>query len=210
LPIEGRALVRWRGMGAPSRRPAVADGADEREHIARAKAGDRQAFSQLVRMHQAIVRTYVNAHVRGGSAADDLAQEVFLRAFRRLDAFELPESGTIRPWLLGIARRLVLEHLRSELRRHPVVTLDEQLDGGQLPRDPGDVERRIEALQGCLGKLAPAASALVVRHYFERRTLASLAAEENRRESALRMRLLRIREVLRACIERTLTERAGS
>ncbi len=61
-----------------------------------------------------------------------------------------------------------------------------------------------DALQDCVGKLAPAASNLVVRHYFERQTLASLAAEEHKQESALRMRLLRIREALRACIESSL------
>ena len=47
---------------------------------------------------------------------------------------------------------------------------------------------------------------LFAPHYFERRTLASLAAEENKQESALRMRLLRIRETLRACIEQAVGE----
>jgi RNA polymerase sigma-70 factor, ECF subfamily len=182
--------------------------ADEPLQIERAKAGDGAAFSQLVRMHQAVVRAYVSAHVRPVEAADDLAQEVFLRAFRRLEAFQLPESGSMRPWLLGIARNLLLEHLRapSRLEARRPADLEEvldtrQLEGGAGPQDAMEMERRIAALQGCVDKLAPAAFALVWRHYFERRTLASLAAEEKRQESALRMRLLRIREVLRACME---------
>jgi RNA polymerase sigma-70 factor (ECF subfamily) len=192
-------------MSARAHRLPGTDPRDEALQVERAQAGDRAAFSQLVRMHQAVVRAYLGAHVRDAEAADDLAQEVFLRAFRRLDAFEPPDSGSIRPWLLGIARRLVLEHLRAELRRHPRVDLEAALDqAGQLPRDPVDLERRIEALQRCLAKLAPAASALVARHYFERRTLASLAAEEHKQEGALRMRLMRIREALRGCIERRL------
>jgi RNA polymerase sigma-70 factor (ECF subfamily) len=153
-------------------------------------------------MHQAVVRAYLGAHVREAEATDDLAQEVFLRAFRRLDAFQLPETGTIRPWLLGIARNLLLEHQRAPVRREAAAAA--LVDGG--PRDPLEIERRLEALQGCVEKLAPAASRLVWRHYFERRTLASLAAEENRQESALRMRLLRIREALRACIEQAVGE----
>jgi RNA polymerase sigma-70 factor (ECF subfamily) len=184
---------------------------DERLYVERAKAGDRQAFSQLVRMHQGVVRAYVSAHVRATEAADDLAQEVFLRGFRRLGVFQLPDSGTMRPWLLGIARRLVLEHLRATMRSQSRTALEAALDSHQPenPRDPLEVERRIEALQRCIEKLAPAASALVWGHYFERRTLASLAAEERKQEGALRMRLLRIREVLRACIERTIAEGAG-
>jgi RNA polymerase sigma-70 factor, ECF subfamily len=189
------------------RGPALAD---EPLHIERAKGGDREAFSQLVRMHQAVVRAYVSTHVRPVEAADDLAQEVFLRAFRRLDAFQLPESGSMRPWLLGIARNLLLEHLRAPARleaRRPAdleeVLETRQMEGGSGPQDAMEMERRIAALQSCVDKLAPSAFALVWRHYFERRTLASLAAEEKKQESALRMRLLRIREVLRACIEQT-------
>jgi RNA polymerase sigma-70 factor, ECF subfamily len=184
--------------------------ADEPAHIERAKAGDREAFSQLVRMHQAVVRAYVSAHVRPAEMADDLAQEVFLRAFRRLEAFQLPESGSMRPWLLGIARNLLLEHQRAPARleaRRPAdleeVLDTRQLDGGLGISDTMDLERRIAALQGCVDKLGPAAFALVWRHYFERRTLASLAIEEKRQESALRMRLLRIREALRTCMEQT-------
>ena len=189
----------------PNRRPDP-DTRDEPLHVQRAKAGDHQAFSQLVRLHQAVVRAYVGGHVREPQAADDLAQEVFLRAFRRLDAFQLPESGSIRPWLLGIARNLLLEHLRAEIKTHTRLGLEAALDARQLdsvegPGDPLEAERRIEALHDCVAKLAPAAANLVARHYFERQTLASLAAEEHKQESALRMRLLRIREALRACIE---------
>jgi RNA polymerase sigma-70 factor (ECF subfamily) len=199
-----------------SARPSRRSGSDPRDEplqIERAKAGDREAFSQLVRMHQAVVRAYVSAHVRAVETADDLAQEVFLRAFRRLGAFQLPESGSMRPWLLGIARNLLLEHLRAPVRLEShrsgdleAVLHQRQLDGG--PRDPVEMERRLEALQRCVEKLPPSSSTLVSRHYFERRTLASLAAEERKQESALRMRLLRIREALRACIERTTEEGA--
>jgi RNA polymerase sigma-70 factor, ECF subfamily len=203
-------------MSARPHRRAGLDSQDEPLHVERAKAGDREAFSQLVRLHQAVVRAYVSSHIRGAEVADDLAQEVFLRAFRRLDSFQLPETGSMRPWLLGIARNLLLEHLRSPVRlesRRPAdleTALDtRQLEGG-TPRDPMEVERRIHALQGCIDKLGPPAFALIWRHYFERRTLASLAADEKKREGALRMRLLRIRDVLRVCIERTIGEGAGS
>ena len=198
-------------MGARLNLQVEPDTREEARHVERAKAGDRQAFSQLVRMHQAVVRAYVSAHIRTPEAADDVAQEVFLRAFRRLDAFQVPDTGTIRPWLLGIARNLLLEHLRAEMKIQAQGALGLQalldtrhLDTAQAMADPLEIERRFDALQDCVGKLAPAASNLVVRHYFQRQTLASLAAEEHKQESALRMRLLRIREALRACIESSL------
>ena len=197
----------------------TATGPDTREeplHVERAKAGDREAFSQLVRMHQAVVRAYVSAHIRGAEAADDLAQEVFLRAFRRLDAFQLPETRQHPPLAAGDRAQPAARApagAGSSSRRAGRGDLEAALDtrqlDGEAPRDPLEVERRIEALQRCVDKLAPSASTLVSRHYFERRTLASLAAEENKQESALRMRLLRIREVLRGCIEQATGEGAG-
>jgi RNA polymerase sigma-70 factor, ECF subfamily len=195
----------------PMRRPGP-DTRDEPLFVERAKAGDREAFSQIVRLHQAVVRAYVSSHIRGAEAADDLAQEVFLRAFRRLEAFQVPDTGTMRPWLLGIARNLLLEQHRAPVRLEARTAADIErvleVRETPAPRDPLDAERRIDALQRCVEKLAPAASRLVHRHYFERRTLASLAAEEQKQESALRMRLLRIREALRACIEQSLGEGA--
>ncbi len=194
----------------PSRQPG-SDARDEPLQVERAKAGDREAFSQLVRMHQAVVRVYLSAHVRAAETADDLAQEVFLRAFKRLDAFQLPETGSMRPWLMGIARNLLLEHMRAPARLEArggadleAVIDNRQLEQAPAARDPAEIERRMEALQSCVDKLPPASSSLVSQHYFERRTLASLAAEEHKQESALRMRLLRIREALRVCIERAL------
>lgn len=187
-----------RPLAASEIEPALVD---------RAQRGDRQAFSELVRLHQAPVRAYVAAHVRGVEAADDLAQEAFLRAYVRLDSFAMPPTATMRPWLLGIARNLVLEHLRKETRVgvRDRAELEAALDAWHLEAieaETHDGEEAVAALQRCLQKLAPAAFALVTRHYFERRSLASLAAEQNKKEGALRMQFLRIRETLRACIER--------
>lgn len=188
----------------------VPDLASEPLLVQRAKAGDREAFSALVRMHQAVVRAYMGSHVRGNEAADDLAQEVFVRAYMRLDSFEMPESGKTRPWLLGIARNLVLEHLRDQVRRgtrqSASGTMEAALDlvhfeDARDRDDPIDREMRFEALRRCLDKLGPPALELVSSHYFEQRSLASLAAEQNQKESAVRMKLFRIREALRSCIE---------
>jgi len=178
--------------------------------VRRAKTGDRQAFAELVRMHQAVVRAYVSGRVRAAEAADDLAQEVFVRAFCQLGRFELPESGRTLPWLLGIARNLVLEHFRSRRlgadRGHPLEAALDRIHH-QSVRDEDEPhlrELKLEALRGCLEKLLPSASALVGRYYFEHWSFTELATAHNRREGAIRMKLFRIREALRACIEKAV------
>ena len=58
---------------------------------------------------------YVWMRVRDGAIADDLTSQVFLRALDRLSTFD-PEKAAIGPWLLGIARNLVRDHLRTQRR----------------------------------------------------------------------------------------------
>jgi RNA polymerase sigma-70 factor, ECF subfamily len=79
-----------------------------------ARDGDPDAPAHLVRHTQAEVWRFTAALVDPG-AADDLTQETYLRAFRALQAFE--GRSSVRTWLLGIARRVCADHLRSVVRR---------------------------------------------------------------------------------------------
>jgi len=58
----------------------------EKTLLERAVHGDVEAFSELVRMHYPAVRVYLGAQINDHGALDDLAQDVFLRAFRGLPA----------------------------------------------------------------------------------------------------------------------------
>jgi RNA polymerase sigma-70 factor (ECF subfamily) len=65
-------------------------------------SNDRAAFGELVRRHQATVRSFLR-HLSGGDAtlADDLAQETFIQAYRALPRFR--GEAAFSTWLLGIA-----------------------------------------------------------------------------------------------------------
>lgn len=75
-----------------------------------------EAFGELYARHFAPVYRYVAGRL-GADAADDLAAETFLAAFRRRTRFD-PARGAVRPWLYGIATNLVAQHHRSESRRY--------------------------------------------------------------------------------------------
>src|SRR5439155_25946490 len=91
----------------------------EKSLLERAVHGDVEAFSELVRTHYPAVRVYLGAQVHDHGALDDLAQDVFLRAFRGLPA--LRHQRPFRAWLIGIARNRPLEHLRERIRRDTAV-----------------------------------------------------------------------------------------
>ncbi|WP_187689259.1 sigma-70 family RNA polymerase sigma factor [Nocardia wallacei] len=76
--------------------------------------GDRRAFEQWVRALQADVWRF-HAYRAGPGAADDLTQETFVRAFGSLPRFA--GRSTSRAWLLSIARRVVVDSIRSAVAR---------------------------------------------------------------------------------------------
>ncbi len=75
------------------------------------QAGDPNAFGELVRRYQSPVRSFLRKLTRGDAAlADDLAQETFLRAWRKLETFRA--EARFSTWLFGIA----VNEFRARLR----------------------------------------------------------------------------------------------
>lgn len=90
------------------RRSVALDGLSEAALVGRAGRGDRMAFAELVRRHQAKVRALLLRLSGDRSLSDDLAQEVFMRAYRGLVGFEGRSSfGT---WLYRISYNVYLNH----------------------------------------------------------------------------------------------------
>src|SRR6201996_6937105 len=90
-----------------------------------AAAGDAAAFGALVREHQSRVRGFLRRLTRGDAAlADDLAQETFLEAFRKIAQYR--GEGSFGGWLCGIAwSRFLME--RRKRKEEPLDAPDETL-----------------------------------------------------------------------------------
>ncbi|GGM88293.1 RNA polymerase sigma factor [Lentzea pudingi] len=90
-----------------------------------ATAGDRDAVERFVRATQRDVWR-LGAHLADVGVADDLTQDVYLRALRSLPGFEGRSSA--RTWLLSIARRTVVDHIRAAVVRPSIAwSADHQL-----------------------------------------------------------------------------------
>ena len=80
-------------------------------------AGDPNAFGELVRRYQSPVRSFLRKLTRGDAAlADDLAQETFLRAWRKLETHRA--EARFSSWLFGIAVNEFRSRLRRDRRQH--------------------------------------------------------------------------------------------
>lgn len=158
----------------------------EDDLVGQALAGSKEAFARLVRAHQAAVRWYLVRCLRDAAAADDLAQEVFLCAYQNLASCR--SMGNLRGWLLGIARNMALQHVRSEVRRRRKERglLSSRLSEWRIEKwaaEPGhdeDQERTFEALRQCIESLAPESRRVVEDHYFHRQTAESIAKKQAR------------------------------
>jgi RNA polymerase sigma-70 factor (ECF subfamily) len=120
---------------------------DEAALVGAARQGDREAFMQLVGLHQAGVRAFVHGMLSDPVLAEDIAQEAFLRAWRGLGGFR--GEAAFGSWLYAIARRAALD----EVRRPAVVTVPVEEAWGladERAGDPvlrGDLERGLRALE---------------------------------------------------------------
>ena len=79
--------------------------ADDRALVEAAARGSREAFDELVRRHQAAIVNLVRVLVPGGGDAEDLAQDVFVRAWKSLRTFR--GESTFRTWLHRVAINVV-------------------------------------------------------------------------------------------------------
>jgi len=96
---------------------------------ARAAAGSSAAFHELVRRFERPILSLIQRMVHDPALAEDLAQETFVKAYRKLDSFD-PERQ-LSSWLFKIAHNTTLDHLR---RKHPR-TVPLEAGGGE---DGGD------------------------------------------------------------------------
>lgn len=92
---------------------------DESRAIAAAVGGDAAAFGVLVERYQEVAFRAAYLIVREAAAAEDVAQEAFIRAYRQLDRFHQGEP--FRPWLLRIVTNLALNEVRARGRRRGLV-----------------------------------------------------------------------------------------
>ncbi len=91
---------------------------DEGRLVERASAGDEVAFGELVRRLQEQVFRILHRHAMDPAAAEDLAQETFLRMWRHLGRFD--GRVPLEHWVSRIAVRVALDHGRVRRRRNEV------------------------------------------------------------------------------------------
>jgi RNA polymerase sigma-70 factor (ECF subfamily) len=174
----------------------MGEGNDDSADAARGLAGDQVAFEGIVRRWQGRLLNLAWRFCRDRATAEDMAQEAFARAFRRLSTFRGDSSfGT---WLTAVA----LNTYRTRLRAlgPPLLGLDpSRVPGlGEPGPDRALEERdRAEAVRRAVLALPRRYRDAIVVYYFQERDLSEAARVLNIAEGTLKGQLHRGRELLR-------------
>ena len=179
---------------------------DDAALLSAAQRGDHAAFTTLVRRHERLVHGYLRARLARAVDGDDLCQEVFLRVYSA-KAVPRGDAGLrIRPWLLGIARNVLREHVRKLRRRRETAWTElclEIEDLAALDGD-GDAEPYADAmarLPGCLQSLGPSARQAIDLYYQDDLRMSQIAERFKRSEGAVKLLVHRARQAVKKCLD---------
>ena len=136
-----------------------------------------------------------------GSAAQDVVQEVFLRAWRASGSYD-PQLASLRTWLFAIARNVIVD----EVRRVAVRPWQSQLADpreGDLPTGDGMDERLVDAwvVEEALRRIAPDHRTAIVQTHLRERPHGEVAAELGIPVGTLRSRVFYGLKSLRLAME---------
>lgn len=170
--------------------------------VEKARRKDADAFAALIRQYERIALSVAYGVLGDATAAGDVVQDAFIRAWQRLSDLREPERfGT---WVCGIVRNLAIDALR---RRKPTDVLGPGKtvhDAARWTINPLEEVDRKE--RGC--KVAEAIASLdetsrlvVTMRYYEDLSSKEIAARLEMTPAAVDMRLSRARKVLKAMLE---------
>ncbi len=177
---------------------------DEDQALAqKAAQGDRAAFAEIVERNESAVFGFLRARLAQPNDAEDMTQEVFLRFFTSRARFDT--SNMLRPWLLGIARNVLREHVRKRRRRKETIWTEMCLEiESDLGNDEGTYDDVLGHLPECMESLGPSAQEAIRLKYRQDLKLSSIGEKLKRSEGAVKLLVFRARQALKNCLDRKL------
>ena len=136
--------------------------------------GHKEAFALLVRRYERSVRARALSIVKKPHAADDIAQEAFVRAWQQLPTLRNPK--VFGPWLMKITRRCAIDSLKKQQS----LKYSDSLDSLAAHEKNGQLDEKNQHLLETIQKLPKPERQVVMLRYFGPHTVRELASVLNR------------------------------
>lgn len=205
---RGMLMAATAASGPGAFAPMFAGGSiSDADIMLRVKAGDQSAFEYLVQKYRRPMVSFMYRMARNAAAAEDLAQEVFLRVYRSRETYEA--SAKFTTWLYRIATNLAVNHARDTRHDRPEVqvSLDEpdeqtgttfELPDASLNAEQAMVRReRMMAIRKKVEALPEQQKLAVIMHKYQQMDYKQIAEVLKKSESATKSLLFRAYETLR-------------
>jgi RNA polymerase sigma-70 factor, ECF subfamily len=164
---------------------------------------DETRFIQALTQHQPALEAFCHAQVARREDAREVLQATCVKLWQK--AADWNPDTKFLPWAFTVARFVALSHIRDRMRDRLVLDEDLVLAMAEETEAISETfEDRREALEHCVKRVKPDQRKMLHAHYLEGRTVRDIAHSEGRGESAIKMTLLRLRQLLSQCIEQQL------
>jgi len=176
--------------------------AAERALVERCRAGDEQAFQELVDRYKDLVFALIARTVQDRSRAEDLAQDVFLRVHRGLPYFR--GEARLSTWIYRIVANACLQQHSGST---PTTSLDDERSRGRATgvadRQFGDFELR-DRLEKAIARLPPHYRLVIAAHYLQGVQYEDIAEALDLPLGTVKTQLHRAKQQLRRLLETEL------
>ena len=173
------------------------DETSDRALVLRTRDGEVDAFGELVRRYQSSVFNVCYRVLGERREAEDLTQEAFIRAYQRLETFDVERA--FGPWIRRVGTNLCYNHLQK--RRHPQVSLEEERDlaigaGRETPEFLQEAASRSEMIRRAILALSPPYRIVIELRHYQELSYAEIAKELDTSISQVKSHLFRARKAL--------------
>lgn len=188
-----------------SLRASAGDAVSDTQLISAVRRGDDHAFEALYRRYHERIARFVRGRIADRGRAEDVVQEVFLAALRRMRATDTPI--TFRAWIFEIAKNATIDHYRR-MSRAEEVSIDSRdsmraadqlrLVGGAHARPDTAIldKERLDHLRGAFGELSESHHRVLLLREFEGRSYQEIAKRMDMTRPAVESALFRARRRL--------------
>jgi RNA polymerase sigma-70 factor (ECF subfamily) len=172
---------------------------DEVQLVARLRAGDEAAYEALVRAHSGAMMAVARRFLGDTGDDADAVQDAFVSAFKAMPAFE--GGSRLGTWLHRITVNACLMKLRSRKRCRIVALDDVAYPAGRADDDVLSRAETVGRVRACIDQLPPAYRAVILLRDIEGVGTGDTADRLGTNEGAVKVRLHRARQALRALVE---------
>ena len=170
----------------------------DNELINKIISGNVDDYAILIDRYQEKLQSALAFYCQNRNDVEQFLHETFVMAYSKLSRFN--QDYPFYPWLKAISLNLLRESIRKNksLSERAVKYMEMQLIADEQSSQKDD---RLTALQGCINELEQGQQQLLKNRYWQKESIDALASKLDRKPSALKMQVMRIRESLKKCIK---------